>query len=530
MRKNKFILFSPKFLSSNLDNLLKPKTFALFLFVLIFALGLKLTYQKTVSFGCFDDCANYSVGYFMTKGRAIYTEIPFNHQPLMLYLSYLIQTILKPVSLTQLLLFHRFSLFIFSLLMGLLILWRFRLSGFAFILFYELTKYYLFGERFLAESFIVYPLVYLFGLMWHRLGGKNIFPIDYFLAGIFTWFVIFSATPYIPLALILYILFLGWGLSRIKIVSLLLFSLLSLSILSTISLPDYFFNIFTINSQTVGKSEISNNLLQDLGIIKSFGYPFVLFFGGVWNEFRVFLVVLDFIFLILLGLVMGFVKKRLIIGGLFILGLANIRVVIPGTIFYEGFHMIQWYGIFLMMIFLMAETIRPQKYRRLVMISLVFTLALLMLPPGSYLRKGVDRHQEFMAGYGGYLATGEIIKILAESQDTLFLDNNRHDIVYWLTNLNSPYKYSWYTWMMPDFKLYSEARSEMFKTDPPDFYYGFCMPGQNPAKNLPVDYAELYFAGRPTCLYIRAEKIQKIAKEKWEKARGLQYSIDLPKP
>lgn len=490
----------------------------------------KIYRERVTTFGCFDDCFNYTAAYFMLKGRQLYSEIFFNHQMLPAYLSYVIQKFSHPGTIYELVLFHRLFLIGFSLVFDLLIIWRFRMVGAAFAVFYEPTKYYLFGDRFLAESFIVYPTVYMFGLLWYKLESKNIFRMDYVLAGIFAWFVIFMREPYIPLAIFLYF-FLLWSkkFSFSKKISIAIFLFLSTAALLTTSLPDLFFNLVTTNTEGVFSNEVKTNLLSGWGIVKSFTYPLFLFFGGKWNNFRIFLICLSIIFLILLWFARK--NKKLILIVIFLLGVANIRVVIPGTIFFESFHMIQWYGLFLMSIFMMlAPLYRFKKLLISLLILFAFSaLGFLMLSPKSYLWDKINRHEEFVTGYGSYLASGEIIKLLAEPQDTLFLDNNRQDLTYWQANLRSPYKYSWYTWTMPGYQIFDEARLKMFQVNPPDFYYGDCRGEINSFQNLPLEtknnYHELYFAGRPTCLYVKKTKVEKINPQIWEKAKGFQYYL-----
>lgn len=510
-----------------------PKILIYLLLIPFFAIFFKITYQRVAAFGCFDDCFNYGAAYFMVKGKVLYSEIPFNHQMLLPYISYLVQKFFHPSTIYQLLLFHRFSLFFFSLLMSTLILVRFKLAGIGFVLFYESTKYYLFGERFLPESFIVYPLVYLFGLLWYKLERGRIFAVEYLLAGVFTWFVIFAREPYIPLAVFLYI-FLLWGkdLRKAKIYSFLILFLLSFLIIFTVSFPDYLFNIINLNAETVVSTELKRNLLGEGGILKSFVYPLFIFFDGKWNIFRIFLIFLDVIFLILLWIAVVKLKKiKPVMIILFLLGLANIRIVVPGTIFYEAFHMIQWYGLFLMAIFLILGLLHrfQKRLAHFLSILLLGGLSLLILSPKSYLWDKIDRHKEFVTGYADYLSNGEVVRLLADPNDTLFLDNNRNDLVYWQAGLASSYKYSWYTWVMPGFLIYDQARLEMFRLSPPDFYYGYCPTEPASAQTMPKDqvdkYTQLYFAGRQSCLYVRKEKIKEIPPERWEKIKRYEYYL-----
>ncbi len=122
----------------------------IFFWGLFFAFIGYFDYQRTVSFGCFDDCFNFVGAYFMLKGKILYSQAFYNHQPLAAYISYLIQFFSHPKTIYQLILDHRIFVFLFSVLFDLLLIKRFKQTGIFFVIFYELTKYYLFGKRFLA--------------------------------------------------------------------------------------------------------------------------------------------------------------------------------------------------------------------------------------------------------------------------------------------------------------------------------------------------------------------------------------------
>ena len=88
--------------------------------------------------------------------------------------------------------------------MTLLIVFRF---GFFFLLFsvvYELTKFYVFGDRFLAESVVVYLLVYQFGITLEKLFFKKTNKVDLLLMPLFTWAVLFLGEPFTIVTLLLF--------------------------------------------------------------------------------------------------------------------------------------------------------------------------------------------------------------------------------------------------------------------------------------------------------------------------------------
>ena len=112
------------------------------LFILVpFAFYFRSIYRDRLgAFGCFDDCFNIVGGYFITQGKHLYSEIFFNHQPLMAYLSALIQYVTKPDLLYLLIYQHRMALIWFSMVMGGVLTLRFGLIGFGFTLLSKLPK------------------------------------------------------------------------------------------------------------------------------------------------------------------------------------------------------------------------------------------------------------------------------------------------------------------------------------------------------------------------------------------------------
>lgn len=510
------------------------KIIPFFILVFFFIFLFKIYYQKIGAFGCFDDCFNFTAGYFMLQGKKLYSEIFFNHQPLMAVLSFLIQLFSHPETLYKFILYHRIFIFSFSFLMNLLLVFRFGWKrGLLFVLFYEPTKYYLFGDHFLAEAMIVYPLVYLVNLLWEKLEEKDLSVGDYLISAIFTWFIIFMREPFVPVALLLYLIIL-WNKKdlQLKYFSVILFFSLSISTFLFFPFKDYLFNVFRANVSFVLPNQAISKGIFDMGIFKIFAYPFYIFFGDKWNYFRNVLVGLDLIFLSSVAIVI--VKKKIfkkIVLFFVILGLANIRSVPPGTIFYEAFHLAPWYGLFLMITFLFVLelfTFNSKKLNLIMASLLVLPLGFIFFSPRAFFREKTDREYEFTTNYANYFTSGTVIKLLANPQDTLFVDGF-DELIYWQAKLPSSYKYSFYTSVMPRFSKYREEREQMFLKNPPIFYYGSCPndpnQGRQLSKEIVQEYERLYFAGKPSCLFIKKTKIPEITKEKWKKVEKLEYYL-----
>jgi hypothetical protein len=479
------------------------------------------------AFGCFDDCNNFMGGYFLLHGKRLFSEIFFNHNPLMAYLSFIIQFITNPQNLYELILRHRQALLLFSFTFNLVLLLRFGLPVLAFTIFYEITKFYLFGDRFLAEGFIVYPLVYLVGLIFLKLKNKQITMFDYIFSAICAWFIIFMREPYVPAALLLFV-FLLWNKKNIKksLFSVGIFLVLSVVTILLHDVKEFYFNVVTANL-VLASSESSN---LGITLFKAFLYPINLFFGGEWGYFRYIIVSLNILFIASSIILIIKKQRKIVLLSWLILGILNLRYVIPGKAFYSSFHLLSWYAVFLFLSFIFISTINKysKKFFYTLIVSYLGILFFYVLSPLSFFHSKSDPHWELITNYGTPMQIGLVINSLSVPADTLFIDGF-DDIIYWQAQRFSSYKYSWYTSLMPSHKKYTDERVNMFSNSPPDFYYGSCPKEQNPNYLLPNfvkdSYLRLTADREPSCVWIKKTKLASITPEQWKKAEFYLYYL-----
>lgn len=515
----------------HLPKQLKRTIFLLLLISPFYIAFFKAYYMRFAAFGCFDECFNYTAGYFIGRGRVLYEQIFYNHQMLMAYLSYGIQLLLNPQSLYQLLLYHRMFVFFFALLMNIFFLYRFGLIGFGFALLFEATKFYFMGSLFLPESLIVYPLVYLFALAWQNLKEHTVSKSEIVFSGILTWVVVFLREPFVLVALVLYGAVLWGKFTKEKRISALLFLFLTLLTIFSTSMPDYLYQVGIVN-RTVFKTENSANSILGAGLLKIFLYPFIIFFEGKATFIRSILVGLSGIFTFLL---LYLVKRRRIKEILFIvviLGLANIRIVPPGWMFFEAFHMLPWYGMFIFAILLLMKELYSfaslQKGFFFSILAFILLFCYSIWPTHSFLYEYVDRDIEFKLNFDHYFVFGQAIKFLAQKNDRVFIDLS-DDLLYWQTGLDSSYTYAVYNGPVIQFSHFTNARMTMFQKSPPDFYYYHCSPKMYESPLLPSyrksSYIQLYYVNRPSCLYMKQSKLKTITPEMLRNINVLRFSF-----
>lgn len=512
----------------------KNKYFVLSCIVAVFYLLFlgKIFYQRIGAFGCSDQCINFVAAYFMLKGKELYSQIFFNHQILMAMISFVIQKILHPASLYQLVLDHFLFTVVFSFIMDALIIVRFRWRGIGFVFLYETSKYYLHGNLFLPEALIVYPFVYLTGVIWEYINRQKVLSIDIVLGGFFTWFIIFMREPYILAALFLYIILLfNQKYVKAKILSISIFFTLTGFLAMMISLKDYYFQVFEVNRRAYFEhgEGFAMDIIRD--VLKVLFYPVLIFIDGKWTLLRTELIILSLVFIAAIIMLIRFKKIKNVVLIIFILAIINSRMAPPGTIFFEAFHMLPWYGVYIMTVLSMVSYLclqLPIKRIGLMLIGfLFFASSLIFFSPRSFIWDNIDRMAEFNTNYAPYYAYGETIKALADKKDKLFLDQ-WDDLIYWQSDLDSSYKYSLYIPVASSIELFNKARLLMFKEYPPAFYYAKCSK-KIYYTSLPEfsknEYAQLLKNGEQSCLFIHKNKISNISIDKWEKIKSFGFFL-----
>ncbi len=509
-----------------------PKILLLFGFLFLTLISY-VYYKQSVNFAYVDEVNNIAAGYFMLQGRELYKEIFFNHQILGGYASYAVQALLHPQSLYQLIVYHRVTVIGFSFLCGLALVWRFRLMGLGIVMLYEIIKFYVFGHLFLAEAFVVYPLVYLFCVCWYRfVAQRSIGRFDLTVSTLAVFFVVFMREPFIPLAVLLYGIILWKSKRREAAVSLLFFVVTSAVLIFTSSWQEYYTQVVTANFQTIIPSEQALHETGGYRYLKMAFYPVYILLAPQKGYFGVVSSWIAVLFLVCIGLlVFKFKKYWIVLSVVFVLVLANIRFVPPANVFYSAFHMTVWYGLVIAFICLCLEYLFSIKHKKLYMVLLggyVGLVAVAFFLPGSVVFEKVDTQKAFNENYGHYYAAGETIRRLSQPDDQVFVDM-WDMLVYWQAGRESAYHYSIFLPIMLSLPQYSDARSEMFERNPPDFYYVGCGSDEYFSGFLTPDvaqkYTQLKSRGKSSCLYIKNEKLDTIAPASLESIKTLGYEL-----
>ncbi len=499
--------------------------FLVCLFVIVFSVVAFRLYQRVGVFGCGDECINYTAGYFLLLGKSLYGGIFFNHQPILAFVSAAIQWATQPKDIYHLVLYHRLFMIAYSLGVGVLLLWRFRVRGVLFLLLYESTKYYMYGYQFIGEAFIIYPLVYLFGLFWESFESKKLSRIDVYLASVFTCVVLWTREPYVPVALALGGM-LFWrernhpAMKRAA----LLFGMLVLIPFILFPFREYVEQVFMANipAASVGGTD---ELVRS--VVRSVFYPLLIFFRGSSSYVRVIEVGVSAFFWVGLAIWLKETKKYASGAVLFgILALAGIRTVPPGTMFYEAFHMLPWYALFVAVAVSVVTSLHDKRIRNLLLGLFVLFSCWAAASPQSFIWERINTQSEFESQYAKYSHYSQAIQIVSTPKHTLFLDV-WDDIIYWESRRDSSYPLSLYIPTESSILKYQTMRTTMFRETPPDMYYS-CPALQSSGNSLSREvlhkYVQLTSMGKPGCLYITAELFDALTESQWKQLTGLGFS------
>lgn len=503
---------------------------SLLLLIIIFSASL----NRLGAFGCFDDCHNFLSGYFMLKGKTLYKDIFYNHQPLMPYLSFLVQRITHPATLYNLILYHRLTIIMFALFFDLLLIFRFRFKGMAFVLIYEAAKFYLFGDRFLPEALISYLLVYLTGIAWESLEKKKISSFDLFLSTLFAFLAVFLREPYVLAIIFLYLFILfKKRKERIAYANFFLFLTLSLIFILTQPLKNYYYDLVYINSISTGKVEAEQQILNLTGLLNIILYPLLILVKGQFTFLKIILFSLDCLFLLSISL-LTYCSRQLkyLLFTFGVLALNALRYVTPGKMYYEAFHMLPWFAVFIILTILSIESLAQVMKRKYLSFVFETSLALIIIfslvSPFSFLQEKINKESEFNTSYARYEVYGNVIKSLSKPGDKLFAELSG-ELLYFQSQLDSAYAYSLYTPWTAGSTEFNKARIAMFNNDPPDFYFcaddGKAKDGNLLPPKIKNIFLKLDYQNTDSCLYVNKKTAYKIRKEQWQKAEDLGFKL-----
>lgn len=507
------------------------KTLIVILITLSILLVSGYSYRKNLfSFRFVDEEYNFAIGKYLTRGEILYDHIITNHQPITHILSGLIQKYTKPNTAYLLINRHRTAIILWSAIWSLFLVTYFGLAASLFVLIYELTKSYMFGNLFLAETVVVYPLVFLLGLtLFKKLPIRK---WELFFSGICLTFLTFTLGPIWPSLGLLVLLLIYRQRSNLRS-SLIYLALGDLMVVLLIMKYTSFLGyakIYLLTNLTYTIPSYHNSYYHEswiLTITKAFITPALSFFTQDVTPILWIIRTLSLLLIIHLAYLFYQKKYYLAISTFLLLGLTNIRFVNPGSGHYAGFHLLPWYACLIFLTLLLSfEHFKSKIYPSIKMISLFLVVASIFASLNfakSELFIKSDPKKDYEINFSTHITLGEIVRILKNPNDTLFVAPDAW-LVYWQSDTKHlPKLFGYYPWMggIPKFH---EAVIQAFILNPPTFFY--CENCKNSELEQFLNkYIEIRRYGGKTNLYVIPEKIKNLSVE--EKAQLKFYGVDL---
>lgn len=416
-----------------------------------------------------DEEDNLVLGKYLLKGEKLYGDVFSHHQPLAYILSAGIQKT-NPNSIYLLIKRHREAIILWSFIWSLLLVARFGLPSFLFILPYEIFKKFLFGDLFLAESLAVYPLIYLVSLIFQN----KIRSIELLFVGFcFSLVALLLSPPWLSLVVIFILLTIRLGNQKVGWIIIGNLPLILLT-LNFISLKDYINQAFLINFNYYIPITYRESWL--ISFIKAQGTPFLSFFSSVKESPILQITQLFSLLLIINSLIL--LKKdgwKIVLGILLVLGLTNIRYVEAGSQLYSGFHALPWFALLVFFSSYTTVDIWKKslkfKFVPLVLVTLIFVNTILASKT-LFLKHNLE--DDFFVSYSRQFTFGEIVRIMKSEDDTLMVAPDEW-LIYWQGDINHHTRMvNYYAWMseVPDLRKTVE---DGFEQNPPTYFYCECL-------------------------------------------------------
>lgn len=496
----------------------------IFVITILFLLAIGYFYRgMALSFPFVDEQYNFAIGKYLTDGEILYDDIITNHQPFAHIFSALVQEIKKPNTTFSLLVAHRTTIIIWSGIWAVLLVVYFGMSGFLFIFLYELTKSYMFGNLFLAEALVVYPLIFTVGII---ILNKRLNKFSIFFLGISLTLAAFTLGPIWPALAFLGLLVLFQFKNEFKIK----FSLFVLGGLSVIlfvaqftSLTGFIHDYLYLNIiYTVPQYHAA--YYQEswlLTIFKAFSAPLLSFIQTDTTYILWLIRLLSVLLIMNLYYLVRHGKSAKVIVIIVLLALSNIRFVYPGVGSFGGFHLLPWYGAFIFLtVAISLEQFKASSnylFKAVNVLIIILTIAISINYAKDLFLVKKDLSKEYTTNYSTLTDMGQVIKIMRSPDDTIYVSPDNW-LVYWQADtFHLPKLFGYYAWMsgVPEFH---ERILETFIKNPPTFFYCENCNGLDLGQFLKL-YKQVIKNGGKTNLYVLPYRIDHLTEEQQEQLK-----------
>jgi len=511
--------------------ILSKKRLLIIVILLVFFIITSKAYINHIFFLDFaDEEENFLVGKLLLNGKKLYSDIFTQHQPINFFLSALIQKIINPQTISAVVKTHRLIIILWSVIWGVILTLRFGLPLFFTVIVIELAKISLLGNLFLAETLVVYPLLYICS---YAAFVKNDHWPEFIAVCLLIIFIFFNLLPLWPLIIFLSLYLMFRNNKRLTKggIFLGLFFLLSLIIFRFSSIKDYFYDTLYLTIRYYSPLSKEFAFTQDLGgtfaPFKGLIAPIIALLDANKTYLLWVIKIISLTLIINLVLLVKYKKKKKAILIIFILALASLRYVPPSAELYGAFHMLPWFSLLTLFASITSLALFKQTKNLLIksvicfLISSVFITALVQ---SKYTLFDIRNPQaDLHIHYSPQYQYSQALKIMKKPNDTLFVVP-ANMLLYWDANIPPASKYTYFYSWMEKTTLTGDVK-QMFTKNPPTFLY--C---QNCQKTVVYKYVHHYHqlnkSINPSNLFVRKDKLLQLSQKEKEKLKQLDFNIN----
>lgn len=489
--------------------------------------GFFLAQSRGLSFHFVDEEDHIIHGYYMNQGFELYKDLSTNHQPLVYLASNWLQKIYQANSIFLVIKRHRLAVFSYGAIWSIFLVWRFKWVGLIFVALFEWLKYFLFGNLLLMESLAVYPGVYLLTAAWEMVKDSKVInkikKLESVFLGFSSFLVVFNLIPLWPWLAIIWLIF--WLKNKKRFVWQMIGALVPTLILFILISPIDWFRETVRNNYLYAAPQLSV-VKTTTDWLRLIFFPWLAF--GVKDSLQA-----GFIKLFVAGWSGGLVyllikkDKRLIwwLGIYGLLFLANNRVLDPGTVFYQGFHLLPWLAMLMMVFGLSLKLLwREKKLRWPLAVIFGGWISVLLLNKAMPYFWRTKPIEEYHINYSPFDDFGFAVKTLARPGDRLAVLTNE-SLIHWQTGtVPATRQIVYYSWhhMVPDLEKDFEETFSLENDDPPEFIYG-----QEKAQLIEEKYVNLLKYGKETLLAVRKDIAEAVDPKQKQTISDRGFSLSL---
>ena len=494
---------------------------------------------QTQSFKFGDESEHLAPGWMMAKfNTKLYKDITTNHQPIPIIASQLIFKTMVFSNLSRLIETVRFLMFMSSILGATILVSKFKFVGLISVILVETIKFWLFGYHLLAESIVLYPVMFIMAtitelLLWKNHRHNILDKYEPLLFGLSVFLVGFSLLPCIPFLIITSVIYLHKTKYQNKVIMLVTTLALTLLLFLFIDINGWFKYTVVDNIKYFVPYENETRNFKSYLILLIYPFQSFLNYSVPVAKYYLFLTIMLIVSIIIVlknsKALTLFIKVALLYLLVIIL---NLRISKIDIGFYTAFHVLPQLGAFtilttLLITFSLEKSNVVKKQKIFIMILYGILIAIILFFNTAWWREVKNKSVDHFIQYSETESMSSAFKALKLGNDKLLVGE-----LDGLLNIASDIpiagaQNAYLEWSYQSAESRQKLINLMTK-NPPTF---IVFPAEGPYFNLikpylSSNYTRLQrFDGSITNAYMLNSEIPKRSKNQWREFENALYKL-----